>query len=252
LSFFKKILGIAETPREKIPRAPRIRLQNIHHLILTSPRWDAQVIRVVNISTTGLGVEDVDRPEDIVTGSTFPALLTLKQKTYPVILKVAQISQGIVGCPYEGERQQLEQAIFDYFVAEILGMEVSEVNSKLLKADTRGEARWFFGSNNSEIYYIINSGQITYFHLTLLGNYIEYYMDQPPKFGFVVTQEGKNKLKPDQSPIIRFTEDFPPSTLELFIKFVGHVSGLGEGPKALLLNVLEDIQVDLHGKNMQA
>lgn len=243
MSILRKILGLTETPvREKIPRAPRIRLQAIHHVVLTSPRWDGQVMKVINVSTTGLGVEDVGRPEDLIVGTLIPAMLTLSDKTYPVLLKVAQISQGLVGLAYEGDIRNIQNGVFEYFVAEISGMEVNEVNPKLLKPDSRGEARWFFGSNNSEIYLTKQDEKLTYFHITLLGNYVECYADKAPKFGYVVSQEGQNKLKPDQANLIRFTEEMPESTLNLMTKFVQHVTSLSREDQALLLTVLEEIR----------
>lgn len=253
MSILRKILGIAEAPppREKIPRAPRIRLQNIHHLILTSPRWEGQILSVINISTTGVGVENTNRPADLDVGSVFPAMFTLNQKTYPILLRIAQVTDRLVGCSFEGETNQLQKAVFDYFVAEISGMEVTEVNSKLLKPDSRGEASWFFGSNNSEIYLTVAKAQVSYFHITLLGNYIECYTDQPPKYGYVVTQEGENKMKPDQSSLIRFTQEMPEATLELFIKFVRHVQNLKTEQRSYILNILEELRAEQHSKNLQ-
>ncbi len=252
VSILKRFLGIAEAPpREKIPRAARIRLQNIHHLILTSPRWDGQIINVINISTTGVGVENSHKPDDLNVGSVFPAMLTLNQKTYPVLLRVAQVTESLVGCSFEGDTGQLQKAVFDYFVAEISGMDVTQVNSKLLKPDSRGDVYWYFGSNNSEVYFTRAKNQISYFHITLLGNYIECYADQPPKYGYVVTQEGENKMKPDQSSLIRFTEEMPEATLELFIKFVRHIQYLKTEERSYLLNILEELRAEQHSKNLQ-
>ncbi len=252
MSILRKFLGIAEAPpREKVPRAPRIRLQSIHHLILTSPRWDNLLMKVVNISTTGMGIENINKPQDIELGNVFPAMLTLNQKTSPVLLKVAQITETIVGCSFQGETTtKLQQEIVNYFIAEISGMEVNEVNPKLLKPDTRGEPKWFFGANNSEIYYTFQKNHITYFHITLLGNYIECYDGKPVKFGYVVTQEGENKMKPDQSSLIRFTEEMPELTLSLFIKFIRHIPSLKMEDRSYFLSVLEELRADQHSKKL--
>ncbi len=241
-----------ESAREQVPRAARIRLQSIHHLSLTSPRWNNEVIQVINISTTGLGATNTNRPEDIEAGMTIPALLTLNQRTFPVLLKVAQITPEVIGFAFQGEVSQLQKSIFEYFVAEISGMEVTEVNPKLLKPDSRGEPHWYFGSNNSEVYLTVQHSRLTYFHITLLGNYIESYADKPPKFGYVVTQEGENKMKPDQSSLIRFTEQMPSKTLDLVIKFIRHIHSLNPSHKAFILSVLTEISDDQNIQNEKA
>ena len=208
-------------------------------------------MNVINISTTGVGLERLSKPADLEVGSTFPAMLTLNQKTFPVLLRIAQISEQAVGCAFEGDFIQLQKSIFEYFVAEISGMEVTEVNSKLLKPDSRGDVHWFFGSNNSEVYFTTAKSQISYFHITLLGNYIECYTDQPAKYGYVVTQEGQNKMKPDQASLIRFTQEMSESTLELFLKFVRHIQSLSATERAYLLSILEELKAEQHSKNLQ-
>jgi hypothetical protein len=195
---------------------------------------------IFNISVTGIGLVNVGLSQDGVIGSQFQGSLQIAGKSFQVVLRVAHISPSIIGCSFEGDAHTLSKAILDYFVAEISAMEVTEVNANLLKEDPRGRPRWFFGANNSEVYVVENEGRIVYFHVTLLGNYFESYADGEPKFGYVVNDDSKDKMKPDQSSLIQYTSNMPQETLNLIGAFIRSMSALPKEHKSFILSVLSE------------
>ncbi|MGE3973806.1 MAG: hypothetical protein AB7F59_04690 [Bdellovibrionales bacterium] len=246
-SQFKKIL-LRFTQGEKTqsevsletPRAPRIKPTVIHNVHFHTENKPLGIAGIFNISVTGIGLLNVGLPEGMDIGSAFHGHLNIAGKSFTVHLRVAHINGQIIGCAFEGDSHDVSKAIYDYFVAEISAMEVTEVNASLLKKDSRGDPRWFFGANNSEVYITETDGRISYFHVTLLGNYFESYADGEPKFGYIVGNDSNNNLKPDQAALIQYTNQMPQETLNLIGAFVRSMTALPQEHKAFILSVLSE------------
>lgn len=226
---------------EEIPRAPRIKPSVIHNVRFHTTSIPIGSGGIFNVSVSGIGLINTGMPKDMELGSRFHGHLQIAGKPFSVALRIAHITDRIIGCAFEGDTQQLSKSIYDYFVAEISAMQVTEVNSSLLKEDPRGQPRWFFGANNSEVYITETKGRISYFHVTLLGNYLESYADGDPKFGYVIGDDSKNKMKPDQSSLIQYTTQMPEETLNLISAFVRSMSALPKEHKAFILSVLSEV-----------
>lgn len=244
--FLKNILERLLSKRQgtnlniEIPRAPRIKPNVIHNVHFHSNLRPLGSGGIFNISVTGIGLVNLGLPPDFEIGTRFPGTLDIAGKSFAVLLRAAHINESVVGCAFEGDTQEISKAVYNYFIGEISGMEVTEVNSSLLKEDSRGQPRWFFGSNNSEVYIVESQGRIVYFHITLLGNYFESYADEAPKFGYVLSGDSKNKLKPNQSSLIQYTSKLPQETINLIEAFVRSMTALPQEHKAFIISVLSE------------
>jgi len=247
MSLFHKLLQWckpkAPTPVLKIetPRAPRARIEALHNIHFMSPRWSPPNVPVLNLSTTGLALSLDSEPDEPIFGFCFAGLLYLKDNEYPVLLRVIRVTDHLVGCRFEGDISNLEQIIQEYLTAEIAAATVNKVNPKLLKADERGSPHWYF-SSAGEIYLVEKENRIKYFHISILGHYMEAYEDQAPRFGVLLNQEGESKLKHEASTLIEYIPQVSRKNLKLFRQFVQHVKDIDPKHKTYILSVLEEVK----------
>lgn len=234
MKFFKKFLKSSE-----VPRAPRVNIRPLHNSSFELFTKEKPInLKIKNLSITGAGIEKNSEASWQALGNKITGLLKLSNKAYRIIAEVRHISLGTVGCKFISSDSEVEGAILEHLIYEITALGLRPIKNDLLLPQPDGDARWYVDAYNNELYFVSNGPALVRYHMTFLGNYIQWQKESGLKSGYVLeeTSSAAQSIKP--ANMVRYHESFPPGMDILVDRFVNSIEKLEPELKASILKTI--------------
>ena len=247
MGFIAKLLKKMELNDEKpaavralIKRPPRVRILPFHNtrFELVEPKFTDSDLEILNLSYSGIAFHksDLDWPG---VGKVLKGNLKIEEETHPVEFEIVHETGTLVGCQFQGELNQLQRAMFRYFLVELSALEMYEVNPKLLQEEKDGDPRWFRGEDKCDLFILEDEKGVVRFHLSILGNYFEGGREHPLQCGLIVDDSDEHEKPAHKaSPLVRLTNCTPDSFLETVTRFLENVELLTDQQLAQIIDYL--------------
>lgn len=233
----KKLFPLPPTAITK--RAPRITLVPLQHTSfdLHEP-FSCAEITVSNISSTGIGlftekVTNWPPPDTLIKGS-----LHLQDRQLDLQLKIIHSNANIAGCCFLNLPDNFGNTLHHYFQIELAAMKISKIAKKYLKEESDGEAHWFRGSDNCELFLVISADKIIRFTISFFGNLIEYRDAKTLRYSRIDHEE--NELKMKGSDLISRETSVPKEIGESSMKFVMNIKELSGSHRDFICRAIKE------------
>jgi len=235
-----------ETAKQERPfhtRATRVPLSQLHRISFRQTDPPLEPFALSNISASGVGFlrGSVQWPE---VGSIIQGEFTISEQKFPIELKLVYVTQQAAGCQFQPPFVELAKAIANYLQVEIAALEMTCVPSHTLQEEPDGTPCWFYGENNSELYYVLNGETILRFHAVFFANYIEGGKGVPLKFGVVVNDHPEDKPAHKGASLIHWESHWNEERMDSAKRFLCHIQKLKKEHLDALLGLLGP-----HGRN---
>ncbi len=210
-------------------RAPRIPMSSLHNTEFSLIRDNMQQVQlpISNLSLTGLGFSRSSLDTWPAIGAPLKGSLQIGVDSFAVTAHVVHTSATTVGVHFENPSAAATLAILKYFESELLAHQLVRISSKLLAATDKGQPSFLFGKNNSELYYIENDNQLIEFHISFLGNYVEWSQAEGVRFGSIYDDTTSHKMRDRGTGFIRAVDN--PSD-QLIASIQRFIHGIEEAP----------------------
>lgn len=240
MSLLKKIFGGSSTQEEHkkslTDRSPRVAISALHKLNFTPSSGGANAtFSLSNISASGMGLIHEENSGFIV-GQPIRGLLVVGSDDFNVEAFIKHVSKRMAGCHFIGENSALRKTIENYFRVEISALNLRAVAGKFLKPDPRGELKWFTDGNHNEVYCVSDKQGLCAFHMTFLGNYVEWERGSKLIGGTIKEDNRLRRLA--GSSLVDIEQVIPSETLELAKVFNDNVQDIGKELRESIRNVL--------------
>jgi PilZ domain len=219
-----------------VDRSPRVRIIPLHHLAFAL-EGDTAPQSVNDISVSGVGLQNSDALAALKVGEIFKANLTIRDKRMLVALQVVFVAERI-GCQFQQAPAELGALIAEYLRFEAAAIRLAKVDAKFMQQDKSGDATWFVDDDNNELYFTKQGGRINAFHLTVLGNYLE-WSGGVARFGVVLRTGDRKPYK--MADMINYSSA-PAGLGDVLERFFSNMPHLHPDEK---MQLLEALKIDL-------
>lgn len=226
MSWLKKIFS----SREQEQRAARIKILSFHKVYfeLLISQGKPKKIRLVNLSTNGIGLQKDKDPSWQAQGQKIAGHLVIHERRYPITLEVKHVTGTTVGCQMTQKDLNVERAIEEYLLYEITGIGLQPVRDDILKPQHDGHPIWFVDGHKNELFAVEKNGVVVRFHMTFLGNHIAWKKGDVLRVGYIVEPKSSDEPGYKPSDQIRFDADIPKEMGRMAFRFVAGIEGLQE------------------------
>ena len=177
MSVLKKFFGLKKVDASEIKAtykraSPRLRPSKLNGLEFYREN-SAEALRILNISTTGVGFDKLSWSDWPARGAFFDGEFLVGDERVKVCSEVMHISESLVGCRFKDPPPRLAELLRDRFKLEFSAVELVKIDPKLLKPAEEGEAQWFRGADASELYVVTRLDEVVSFFLVFQGFRVE-------------------------------------------------------------------------------
>jgi hypothetical protein len=230
---------------QKKPRAPRIRVQPLHHITLTDDQ-SHQALGIYNLSVSGMGIlvppKLVSR---FVGGAKINAHLAFADESpQPILLEVIHSHSAVTGTRVLNASAELKMRIDTFFEVELLAVSMFRMDPKLMNPVKQGDPYWVQGDQNCSLFYVVGSdGTIQEANLSFIGNLVEFHKGKKPRIGQVEVNLDIDRTTYQDSTLVNWSEDMPAAMKTASLRFVESISCLDSAHRALLVDLLKTVPV---------
>lgn len=208
-------------------RAPRAKITPFNHIRLEIQAGKKNIpVKLINISTTGIGFELPKSAAVPAAGSTIDGQLvfTDSKKAFPASLNIHQVNGRILGCSFTNTDSLLMVNIAHYFDVELSALEVIKLRANQSTHPKEGKNHSFEGRDQCSLYFINNDeNEVTYFKVMVFGNLMEWTKGSE---GAMILTEGKKD------------EDLR----RLFMKFVLNIQTLEDQYTTQIIELIQTLK----------
>lgn len=223
-------------------------IHRIRIALLSASGW--KDLRIVNISTSGVAVENALQ-RDFCVGQNVRARLALENKTFEMALEVRRRDSDILGLRVLNPEPSYQTALVAFFRKEIEAVRMVQVPADLQKRPDDGVPVWFRGSEHSELYLTASGKEVLTFQLAFFGHYFECDASGDLRYGsLLVSDRGPARVK--ESDLVNWEPEVDAQILESISAFVENINGLAVDLKQALIRRLKAFPVAEVHPNLQA
>ncbi|MEK6706466.1 MAG: hypothetical protein AABZ06_11835 [Bdellovibrionota bacterium] len=218
----------------KTARGARISISQLHNLHFTpDDKGLGDLLSVSNLSVSGVALTKEYLKRVPAAGAEISGELLIGEDVNKAVLRVVHSAGGIVGCMFIEPTPSLVTSIQLYLYLELDAVEVKKVPDDILKPVAEGNPHWYCGGNNCELYFVENEGELLWFNISFLGNYIEGGNDMPVRFGYEVLDDNAKAGR------IRWDNTLAESLSDLAVRFLNSIKDLESDYKTLVKEKLK-------------
>jgi hypothetical protein len=236
---FKKLFSKKTPEREKIVRATRVALYPLQSIEFTRYDEPSKRTLIANLSKSGIGLLREPNDHWPANGSELKGNVLFNNVQYPLNIRIAHLSQAIVGCEVRSDISLFWKEFEQHFSLELKAASMSEVNPTILKEEDDGNPRLFRNSQGCELFLVEKDGSLLRFQFSFLGNYFEGTLGQRTKFGYLHSDDPKEKRKYASSSIVRLVSTTPPEIIDSARKFLANMPALNSERREALSKAIE-------------
>ena len=223
-----------------IPRPTRIALSNLLKIVfvlLPSKRE----IRPLNISIEGIGLDINTVPKDLLyAGGILAGEVKIAGKAFPSKVLIRHITGGIVGCTFVEKTQDLENSLKEYLSYELQAIKLTKLDPAKLPTNGGGRQICLRDENSNEIFVRYTDSELTHFHITFLGMYIEGGEKAKVFTGILVEPDGASAeaQEHNSSKSIKIFDQLDHKLIPLALRFCSVAPELPQDTKNKILSIL--------------
>jgi hypothetical protein len=209
----------------EVPRAPRVVIVPFFPLRFITD--DGSHFDIANISTSGIGFQRAAFATSPEIGSSLQGTLRLQDKSYPLSLRILNVSAAVVGSIIEPANSDYSRDLNSHLEVELSAVAARKIDPKLLKEDPSGKPHWFVGKQNScELFLVEQDGKLKNFHCTIWGHYFESKALGHQRFGVISQATSSSSNIYPQSTLVEDVAEPTPELHEMVIRFIANIPNL--------------------------
>ena len=180
-----------------------------------------------------------DALRDFAIGQRIQLRVVLGDQTFSLTGEVRRRSHGVLGLQVIEPDPKYQTAVTALFRREIEAVRMVQVPSHLLQEPEVGEALFFRGSDQTELYLHTQSDSVESFQLAFFGHVLE-GVGESLRYG-VLSPGDAHPARIKESDLILWHQTIDTSVVDAMTGFIQNISGLSERLKSDLVAKLSSL-----------
>lgn len=223
-------------PQKENRRNPRVHLEG--GLVKFYLQPEHREIKVANISVSGIAL-DAATLQKAKPGDTILARVEIGTDHFDLTCRVIHITQPIIGCFFEKGAPMLGPILQKTFEIELRAHDLIKIRSDLLAPREDGTPYYFQGSNQEELFFLVNQTAISSLALTFNGFYLEWKTDQKLRMGKLAKQIREKVMDSSANASVDYFKTKDPELVAKAKSFIRNINFLSSHHLKSILAILD-------------